>query len=237
VNFAFSPRGAASFTRSSACDTLSLSRARRVPCWFAFPLVPVLGSICSAADCSVLFADFTATTTVSDVSGSCIIGDDSSSCQCEPVVSNTGLTRDLPVPEQGTSTHARVFDHAWPTGARDHTPIMLPSVIPTTPAPKLFQAFAAPCLAYVLPCRRFACTLANADARLGVDADRSSFIVADFHHLSRAGLTGAPEFKRLFASFFLQKKKSITRFFRWKQRPRQSAAAPDAARRRRERKG
>ena len=61
MNFSFFPRLAASRTRSSACDTLSRSCARRVLCWFAFPLVPVLGSTNSAADCSVLFADFTAT--------------------------------------------------------------------------------------------------------------------------------------------------------------------------------
>jgi hypothetical protein len=42
----------------------------------------------------------------------------------------------------------------------------------TTSAPGLIQAFAAQRLAYVLPYRRFACTLAGADARLGADADR-----------------------------------------------------------------
>jgi len=57
----------------------------------------------------------------------------------------------------------------------------------TTWAPGLFQAFAAQWLAYALPCRRFACTLAGADARLGADADRYSFIVVDSHHLLPAG--------------------------------------------------
>ena len=46
--------------RAIACDTLSRCCARRVFCWSAFPLVPVLGSIGSAADCSALFAGFTA---------------------------------------------------------------------------------------------------------------------------------------------------------------------------------
>jgi hypothetical protein len=64
---------------------------------------------------------------------------------------------------------------------------MLPSVISTTSAPGLFQAFAAQWLAYVLPCRRFACALAGADARLGADADRYSFIAVDLHHLLPAG--------------------------------------------------
>jgi hypothetical protein len=49
-------------------------RARRVLCWPAFPLVPVLGSTGSAADRSALFVGFVATTTESDFSGSCIIG-------------------------------------------------------------------------------------------------------------------------------------------------------------------
>ena len=80
------------------------------------------------------------------------------------------------------------------TGTRDDAPTVLPSVILTTSAPGLFQAFAAPWLAYGLPCRRFTCTLAGADARLGADADRYSFIAADLHHLLLAGLTGAPKF-------------------------------------------
>ena len=46
--------------RSSACDTFSRSCARHVLCWPAFPLVPALGSTSSAADCSALFAGFSA---------------------------------------------------------------------------------------------------------------------------------------------------------------------------------
>ena len=48
--------------------------------------------------------------------------------------------------------------------------------------------FAARWLACTLPCRRFAPGLAADDARLGADAGRYSFIVADFHHLLLAGL-------------------------------------------------
>jgi hypothetical protein len=51
-----------------------------------------------------------------------------------------------------------------------------------------FQAFAAQWLAYVLPYRRFAVILADANARLGANADCSSFIAVDFHHLLFAGL-------------------------------------------------
>ena len=50
------------------------------------------------------------------------------------------------------------------------------------------MTFAARWLAYALPCRRFACALASADARLGADADRYSFIVSDLHRLLLAGL-------------------------------------------------
>ena len=51
-----------------------------------------------------------------------------------------------------------------------------------------FQVFAAQWLAYALPCRRFAVTLAGANARLGADVDRYSFIVVDLHHQLLAGL-------------------------------------------------
>jgi hypothetical protein len=51
-----------------------------------------------------------------------------------------------------------------------------------------FQVFAAQWLAYALPCRRFAVTLVGANARLGADVDRYSFIVVDLHHQLLAGL-------------------------------------------------
>src|SRR5437867_255680 len=49
-------------------------------------------------------------------------------------------------------------------------------------------AFAAQWLAYALPYRRFVAVLADANARLGADVDRYSFIVVDLHHLPLAGL-------------------------------------------------
>ena len=48
-------------------------------------------------------------------------------------------------------------------------------------------------LAYVLPYRRFADTLASASARLRAGADRYSFTVGDFHLLLLVGLPGAPK--------------------------------------------
>jgi hypothetical protein len=50
-----------------------------------------------------------------------------------------------------------------------------------------YLAFAAQWLAYVLPYRRFAVTLADAVARLGADAVCYSFIAADSHRLLSAG--------------------------------------------------
>src|SRR4051812_2591584 len=58
---------------------------------------------------------------------------------------------------------------------------------------QVVQVFAAQWLAYALPYRRFADTLASANARLRADADRYSFTVVDFHPLLFAGLPGAPK--------------------------------------------
>src|SRR6266487_2412002 len=49
-------------------------------------------------------------------------------------------------------------------------------------------AFAAQWLAYALPYRPFVAVLADANARLGADVDRYSFIVVDLHHPLLAGL-------------------------------------------------
>ena len=75
-------------------------------------------------------------------------------------------------------------------------PSMLPSVNSDHVGTRDYQAFAAQWLAYALPCRRFADTLADANARLGADVDRYSFTVVDLHHLLLAGFTGAPKFLR-----------------------------------------
>src|SRR6266851_1402214 len=110
VNLSFFLCLAACRMRSSACDTLARSCARYVLCRLAFPLVPVLGSASSAADCSALFVGFTATTTGSDSPPPFIIGFGSSPSRCGPL--GGGRTWGLPVPVQGASAHARVSDHA-----------------------------------------------------------------------------------------------------------------------------
>lgn len=61
--------------------------------------------------------------------------------------------------------------------------------------PKKSCVFAAQWLASACPCRRFAGIRANADARLGVDVERYSFIRVDLHRLLFASFTGAPTIK------------------------------------------
>src|ERR1035441_2004324 len=99
--------------RSSACDTISRLCVRPVLCWFAFPLVSALGSTGSAADRSALFVGFAATLAESDSPCPCIIGCGSSPSRCGPDRQRAcGRTWGLPVPAQGASAHASVFDHA-----------------------------------------------------------------------------------------------------------------------------
>src|SRR6266542_6836432 len=89
-----------------------------------------------------------------------------------------GRSRDLPVPVQGASAHARFFDHAGSFGPCD-------GASETCCLPRSKQrrhrglAFAAQWLAYALPYRRFVGVLTDANARLGADVDRYSFIVVD----------------------------------------------------------
>ena len=137
VSFSFFFCLAACRTRLSACDTLTRFRARRVLCWSAFLLVPVLGSTGSAADCSALFVGFLATTTGSDFSGPFINGFDSSSSHCGPAVV-AGQPRDLPVPVRKASAHARVFDHAGPGGGLAvSSSSVLPSALTNASAPSV----------------------------------------------------------------------------------------------------
>src|SRR5271154_7528773 len=114
VNCSFFLCLAAFRTRSNAWVTRAWLCARCVLCWSAFPLVPGLGSTNSAAGRLALFVGFVATMPESDFSGSCIGGYDSSPSRYGPSDHNNayGRSRDLPVPAQGASVHARVSDHA-----------------------------------------------------------------------------------------------------------------------------
>ncbi len=73
-------------------------------------------------------------------------------------------------------------------GTRDDAPVRVAFRTANGVGTRNLCTFAAQWLAYALPCRRFAATLADADARLGADVDRYSFIVVDLHHLLLAGL-------------------------------------------------
>ncbi len=102
--------------RPSACDTRPRYCARCVLCWFAFPAASALRSTSSAADHSALFVGFAATMAEFDSPSPCIIGYGSSPSRCGPDRQRAcGRTWGLPVPAQGTSAHASVFDHAGPS--------------------------------------------------------------------------------------------------------------------------
>ena len=189
VNLSFFLCLATCRTRSSAWDTLSRSCARRVLCWLTFPSVPALRSTNSAASRLTLFVGFTATMAGSDFSCPYISGDGSSPSRCGPrshcVI---GRSRDLPVPAQRASAHARVSDHAGPSGhSRSRArPCRLPrSETRRHPGLDFFRASMAGLCA---PCRRFAVTLAGANARLGAEVVRYAFPVEDLHPLLPAGL-------------------------------------------------
>jgi hypothetical protein len=76
--------------RSSACDTLARSCARRVRCCPAFPSALALGSTRSASGCPDLFAGFAATMARSDFSPRCIVGFGSSPSRRGPAACATG---------------------------------------------------------------------------------------------------------------------------------------------------
>ena len=104
--------------RACACDTASRASrlcVRTVVCWSAFSLVPPLGSACSSAARAASFAGFTATMGESDSSGPFIVGFGLRPSRRGPCKTPQGRPRDLPVPEQKASAHARVYDDAGPT--------------------------------------------------------------------------------------------------------------------------
>ena len=93
---------------------------------------------------------------------------------------------------QRASAHARVFDHAESTGARDIAPFDIAFRVDEHVGTRIEILFAAQWLAYAFPCRRFAWSSRMSAHGSGADVDRYSFIAADFHHHLSAGLTGAP---------------------------------------------
>ena len=73
-------------------------------------------------------------------------------------------------------------------GTRDSAPIRVAFRVLNHVGTRDSASYAAQWLACALPYRRFAVTLAGADARLGADVGRYSFTVVDLHHLLPAGL-------------------------------------------------
>ena len=128
VNLSFFLCLATCRTRSSACDTLARSCARRVLCWPTFPLVSVLGSTGSAADRSALFVGFPATTTASDFSGLYIIGYDSSSSRCGPAVS---IRRPSPRPPGSRAKSFHTCQGLRPRRAGQALALARPSMLPS----------------------------------------------------------------------------------------------------------
>ena len=118
MNFSFFLYLTTRRTRPSAWVTRSRPCVRSVLCCSAFPLVPGLGSTGSATGRPALFVGFVTTMPESDFSGSCISGCGSSPSRYGPSDPNKayGRSRDLPVPAQGASVHARVSDHAGSDG-------------------------------------------------------------------------------------------------------------------------
>src|SRR5215831_15286016 len=67
-----------------------------------------------------------------------------------------GRSRDLPVPAQGASAHARVSDHAGSSGPRAVAPGHVAFHLMHGVGTQDETLFAAQWLAYALPCQRFA---------------------------------------------------------------------------------
>jgi hypothetical protein len=88
--------------------------------------------------------------------------------------------------------HARVFDHAGPSGAGESAPVRIAFRILENVGIREIMHFVAPWLAYMHPYRRFADALTGDHARLGADVVRYTFIAVDFHHLHLADLPAHP---------------------------------------------
>ena len=192
VSFSFLFLVTASRMRACAWDTAARLCVRTVLCSPAFPSIPPLPSIGSAAGRPALFAGFIGTMGGSDFSGPCITVYGPRPSPCGPPLGGDGQTGDLSVPEQETARMPGSNDDAEPTGARDRAPgrvafCRLEGI--GTPDGK---SFAAQWLAYAYPCQRFASASRPPAHELGADVVRYSFIVRDLHPLSLAGLPTLP---------------------------------------------
>src|SRR6516225_11437295 len=106
----------------------------------------------------------------SDFSRPCISGVSSSPSRCGPTsLCVIGRTRDLPVPVQRASAHARSPTTPGRPGTRARAPLRVAFRDLNRVGTRDLTSFAAQWLACALPCRRFAVTLAGANARLGAE--------------------------------------------------------------------
>ena len=131
----------------------------------------------------------------SDFSHPFIIGYGSSPSRRDPAARTPRMNERSPGSRSKSSSACRgLRPRRAGRGLALSPPTVLPSVFDTTSAPRLNETFPARWLAYARPYRRFACVLADAPARLGVDVGRYSFIVSDLHRLLLAGLPAHSKF-------------------------------------------
>ncbi len=159
--------------RANAWDTPCFrSCARDVLCWPAFPSAPSLGSTDSAAARAALFAGFSATMEGSDFSGPFIAGfnlfglpdADRPYLAAGPEISRFPYKelRRMPGPLTTRSPRATRVDATRRLAFRFRDSVGTPDLF--------LSRLNLP--AYTLPYRRFARSLAAADARLGANAAR-----------------------------------------------------------------
>src|SRR5262245_13250344 len=116
------------------------------------------------------------TTTESDFPRPFVIGYGSSPSRCGPSrFAAVGRTRDLPVPAQEASAHARFFDHAGLSRRSCWRVVHIAFRLRNSVGAQNVNLCEAQWLAYAFPYRRFAVALADGRARLRVDAGRYSF--------------------------------------------------------------
>ena len=131
---------AACRTRSSAWVTLSRFCARRVLCWFAFPLVPTLRYTGSATGRPALFVGFIANTVGSDSSFLFIDGYGSSPSRrgpAQPMAARSGLRS--PRFRRDPSVRDRASDLGRAPAPRIAASDVLPSTLHTVSASAAFS--------------------------------------------------------------------------------------------------
>src|SRR5258705_433060 len=176
--------------RASTCVTVSRLCVRPGCCWFAFPLVPALGSTGSAADRSALFASSAATTAGSDFPCSFIIGYRFSLPDADQKRDCSGRTRDLP---SSDAILLRVICSTTPAGRawpRLAALSVLRSTLCTVSAPAMTH-YGAQSHTPRNRCVRFVAGVAVGSRNTRFQAACSALPGSDFHRLIAPALLGA----------------------------------------------